>query len=260
MEGSQRLAVVTGGAHRIGRAIALGLGEAGFDVLVHYHRSETAAAETVREIEALGQRAWAAAADLTRSEEVEDLFRRRLPAPGRLDLLVNSAAGFDSGRLGSIGASGWDRALALTLRAPAVCLEEALPGLRRAAEMGGAPSVINIADLSGVQGWPSHVAHSVAKAGLIHLTRTAALALAPDIRVSAVVPGAILPAAGTEETSEEWRRAAARVPLSRTGDAASVSAAVLYLVGARFVTGEVLYVDGGEHLVHSRDPGGAQAG
>jgi NAD(P)-dependent dehydrogenase (short-subunit alcohol dehydrogenase family) len=244
-----KVALVTGGARRLGRGIVQALAERGCDVVVHFGRSAGAAERTVDELARLGVRAWKVSADLTRAEEIDRMFAFVETAVGRLDVLVNSAASFESAPLESIGPEAWDRVQALNLRAPFLCL-------RRASEQMGkterdadeSAAVINISDWSGLQAWPGFAHHGVGKAGLIHLTRVAARELAPAVRVNAVVPGAILPAPGVDPESDEWRSRAGRIPRGRTGEPADVGKAVAFLAEHEFLTGVVLPVDGGEGL------------
>jgi len=243
------VALVTGGGRRVGRAISESLAASGLAVAVHYGRSREAAEATAASLrEAHGVPTWTFQADLAAPDEIGGLFERVRDVCGRLDVLVNSAASFDHAPLAAIDAPRWDRAQAVNLRAPHLCIREARELLAASAAAGGAAAVVNIADLSGVVPWRGYAHHGASKAGLLHLTRCAALELAPAIRVNAVVPGAILPPAGEPADSPAWRAAGERLPLRRTGDPADVGAAVVFLATASFVTGEVLFVDGGEHL------------
>ncbi|MFQ5459975.1 MAG: SDR family oxidoreductase, partial [Anaerolineae bacterium] len=172
---------------------------------------------------------------------------------GALDILVNSAASFQRRPFQDISAADWDHVMAVNLRAPFQLIQHAarLMGPRRAdGEPPGA--VVNIADLSGEKPWRGYVHHGVSKAALLHLTRGAALALGPDVRVNAVVPGAILPPPGLEATDDAWRRRGERLPVGRLGAASDVGRAVRFLVEEDFITGEVLHVDGGEGLLSGR--------
>ncbi|MGH7505815.1 MAG: SDR family NAD(P)-dependent oxidoreductase, partial [Longimicrobiales bacterium] len=183
-----RVALVTGGAHRVGRALALALARAGCDVAIHYHRSADEAARTVRDIEALGVRAVALTADLADATAAAPLIEDAVAALGRLDVLVNSASLFERARVADIDAAAWDRVQAVNLRAPFLLSRAAAPHL---AKSGGC--IVNMADLSALQPWPSYAHHAVSKAGLVHLTRVLARALGPDVRVNAIAPGTVLP-------------------------------------------------------------------
>lgn len=239
------VALVTGAGRRLGREIALALGGAGFDVAVHFGSSRGAAEETAAAIEDLGRRAWALGADLADLAAIEALFERVDEAAGRLDVLVNSAATFDSQPFDRVEAGDWERAMAVNLRAPFFCAQRAARLMLRD---GSGGSIVNLADMSGVTPWLGYPVHGLTKAGVIFLTRSAARELGPLVRVNAVVPGAILPAPGEDPAGEAWRRRGDHLPLGRTGEPADVTAAVLYLIGSPYVTGVVLPVDGGEHL------------
>jgi pteridine reductase len=244
-----RVALVTGAGHRLGAAIATELARRGCDLVVHYGRSRQAAESTAEALrQDHGVRIWTAQADLAQPEEIRALFAGVGDQPGRLDLLVNSAASFDTAPLAEFDSARWDRVQAVNLRAPHLCILHALPLFAAGADD---PAVVNVADLSGVYPWREFAAHGVAKAGLLHLTRCAALELAPAVRVNAVVPGAILPPPGERVESESWLAVGNRLPLGRPGEPRDVGEAVAYLAAARFVTGEILFVDGGERLYGS---------
>lgn len=245
-----QVALVTGAAKRLGRAIALRLAADGADVVVHYGSSGDEAEATVSEIRAGGVESWSYSADLSHPAEIERLFAEIEARAGRLDVLVNSAASFVRQPLDQITTGDWDNVMAVNLRAPFLCSQHAAHLMRKVERPGNVPAaIINLADLSGVQAWRNYTHHSVSKAGVLHLTKTLARELAPDVRVNALVPGAILPPPGMESDSAEWHAIGKRVPLSRTGDADDVTSAVGFLVASDFVTGVAIEVDGGEHLV-----------
>jgi NAD(P)-dependent dehydrogenase (short-subunit alcohol dehydrogenase family) len=236
-----RRALVTGGAVRVGRAISLALGEAGYDVAIHFASSATAASEVADAIRNHGGRAATLEADLTQPREAEDLVSRTIDRLGGLDLLVNNAAIFPHARPEEVSIAEWDRVFELNARAPFLCSRAA------AAEMLEGGSIVNIADSGADEGWPGYAPYLASKAALVSLTRSLARAWAPSIRVNAVAPGpVVLPDSfGPEERAE----AAARTALKRVGGAEDVAGAVLYLDRAEYVTGEVLYVDGGARLI-----------
>ncbi len=242
MEGkSNPVALVTGGGVRVGRAIALGLAEDGYDLVVNYRTSAADAEEVAKEAGRLGRRVRTIQADLSRKGDAVRLARAAAEHFGRLDLLVNSAASFVAGDLLEVTTDEWDEVMAVNLRAPFLMVREAAELLRRARG-----SVVNIVDLSALQPWTSHPVHSVAKAGLLHLTRVMARRLAPDVRVNAIAPGAVLlPTYFSEADAERVRD---RVPLGRIGTPGDVVEAVRFLARADYVTGEVIVVDGGVGL------------
>lgn len=239
MELQDRIALVTGGAHRVGRALALALARAGCDVAVHYHSSADEADRTVRDIQALGRRAVPLRADLAEPASAAPLIEETVLALGALDILVNSASLFERAAVADIDVEAWDRVLAVNLRAPFLLSRAAAPHLAR--RRG---SIVNIADLSALQPWPSYAHHAVSKAGLVHLTCVLARALAPEVRVNAIAPGTVLPPEnGSAEEGAERRL------LDVAGTPEDVERALLYLVGSPFVTGQVLVVDGGRSLL-----------
>lgn len=238
-----RVALVTGGAHRVGRGIALALAAAGADVAIHYNASAGPATATVATLEALGQRALAVQADLADPAAVAPLFERVLAHFGRLDVLVNSAAIMERVDVLAMTVAQWDRTLNTNLRAPFLCSQ--IAGRHMLAAGGGA--IINISDVAGLEPWPSYAHHSASKAGLIMLTRVFARALAPSVRVNAVAPGPVAKPQGWDDP--RWEAVWGKLPLKRAGTAEDVGEAVVYLAGARFVTGTVLVVDGGDSLI-----------
>jgi len=235
---AQRVALVTGGAVRLGRAVALGLARAGYDLVISYHRSTGPAREVVGLVEDMGRRCTAVPVDLGTADGAAVLLGALTREYARLDVVVNSAASFQRGRLQDVDADHWDTVLNLNVRAPHLVVREAAPLL---AETAGC--VVNLVDLSAFQPWTGYPVHSVSKAALAHLTRIQARALAPRVRVNAVAPGAVLPPEDeSPERLEELRR---MTPLGRLGDPDDVVRAVLYLAEAPFVTGQILAVDGG---------------
>ena len=253
------VALVTGGAMRLGRALALGLAGAGCDVFIHYRTSAKDAEATAGEARALGRRAAMAAADLSEPEEIDRLFAAFDARFPRLDILVNSAASFARVPFDEATTADWDAAQVLNLRAPFLLTQRAAVRMRAVDGRPGrlreplAPGlVLNLADMAGVAAWRGFTPHGVSKAGLLHLTKTAARELGPLVRVNAIVPGPILPPRGEAPDGPEWRRKGRRVPLGRTGDPSHVADAAVFLARNDYVTGATIHVDGGEHLL----PGG----
>lgn len=229
---------MTGGARRLGRALVLALADAGANVVINYNRSAEAAERTAEEVTARGRRAVTIGADVSSAADVRRLVEETERAFGGLDILVNSAALFDRRPFQDIAEEDWDRVLGVNLKGPFMLAQRAESLLRRD---GGV--IINIADLSGLQPWPSYSHHAISKAGLLHMTRVLARALAPDIRVNAITPGTVLPAEG--HGGEDGTRHVS----ARAGSPADVADALLYLVRAEFTTGENLLVDGGRMLL-----------
>jgi len=184
------------------------------------------------------RRAHTTRADLSREHDVAALARTATERYGRLDLLVNSAASFVPGDLLAVTTAEWDEVMAVNLRAPFLLVRETAHLLR--ASRG---SVVNIVDLSALRPWTSHPHHSVSKAGLLHLTKVMARALAPHVRVNAVAPGYVMPPEHHSEAQVERTRR--RIPMGRVGAPEDVADAVRFLARADYVTGQVVVVDGG---------------
>lgn len=234
-------ALVTGGARRVGAAIALGLAEAGCDLVLHYGSSYAEAAQTAAAAEARGVRVTTVGADLADP----DSARRVVEAAGELApvrVLVNSAAVFPDDDLAGITPAGWDRTLAVNLRAPAFLIQAFAAALPEGLE----GAVVNVTDWRTARPYRDHFSYTVAKGGLDTLTRAAAEALVPRIRVNAVALGAILPPPG--QGSDYLKALAREIPAGRPGGTDPVVAAVLALLANPFITGEILRVDGGAHL------------
>jgi pteridine reductase len=238
-----RVAVVTGGAVRLGKALALALAEEGVRLVIHYHSSAGPAETTVDEIRALGSEAVALRADLLQPDPIPSLIEEAAAQWGRLDILVNSAAIFEPADLAHTSVESWDRHFAINLRSP-FFLSQAF-----AAHVGKQQRahIVNIADWRGIRPDTSHLAYSLTKAGVLAMTQGLALALAPNIQVNAIAPGAILPPPGKGQSYLD--RLADDIPLQRTGSPAEIARALLFLLKSDFVTGETVFVTGGEHLV-----------
>jgi len=235
------VALVTGGAVRLGRALSLGLAEAGFNVVIHYHTSEAAAREVARRVEALGRRAVTVGADIGNPDQIPRLADAVEQEFGRLDLLVNSAASFRRGSFAEIDVQEWDEVFAVNLRGPFLLVQRLAPLLRKS---GG--SVVNIVDLSAMEPWVGRPHHAVSKAGLLHLTRVMARVLAPDVRVNAIAPGTVLPPADFDPAALERERE--RTLLRTLGSPEDIVRTTLFLAESAFMTGEVITVDGGRSI------------
>src|SRR5690606_1615851 len=225
------VALVTGGARRLGRAFAEALAADGLRVAVHYGSSEREAKETVETIRAAGGDAHPFGADLRDAEAAKALPNRVVDHFGRLDVLVNSAAVMERIDVASTTVEDWDAILNLNLRAPFFVAQQAAPHLARSTG-----TIVNIADLSGFEPWHNYPAHSVSKAGVVMLTKVLAAALAPDITVNGIAPGTVLL---PDDWGDERREFLAETtPLKRLGTPGDAVAALRYLVHhADFVTG-----------------------
>ena len=232
-------ALVTGAGKRIGQAIAIGLAQAGCDVAVHYHGSARGAEETARAVRGAGRRAELLQADLSDATASRGLADQAARALKGLDIVINSSGVMVRQPVETVTPESWDATLDLNLRAMFFVSQGAIPHLRRAKG-----KIVNMADIAGMEPWPAYVPHCVSKAGVVMLTKALARALAPDIAVNAVAPGAVLLPEGWDEKAREHIRET--TPLERLGDPADVVAAVRFLLaGTDYVTGTVLVVDGG---------------
>ena len=236
-----RVALVTGAGRRVGRALAVGLGAQGMRVAIHYHASDRGARETADLVASAGGTGFLFAADLTAAVAPEQLVRDVLERLGALDVLVNSSAIMERTPLGDVTATAWDAMMDLNLRAPFLLAQAAAPHL---SQRNGA--IVNIADLAAFETWPAYIPHGISKAGIVYMTRALARVLAPNVRVNAIAPGAVLlPDGWTEGDADKLRES---TPLARLGTPQDVVDAMLYLLHSDYVTGETVIVDGGRHV------------
>lgn len=234
-------ALVTGGAKRIGRAIALELARAGADVVITYRTSADEAVETVDAIEQLGRRGYAFECNVRLESSVREAVAAAVAHLGRLDVLVNNAAIFESAQLDRITLEQWDAIFETNVRGPFLFAREAIAHLR--ATQG---RIVNMGSLGGLQPWADHAHYCSSKAALHMLTKCMAKAFGPEVAVNAVAPGWIDMDA---EPTDQTRRMVSKTPLRRSGSPADIAAAVLqFAAGAPFVTGQILAVDGGLSL------------
>lgn len=239
-----RVALVTGSARRVGKAIALELARQGMHLVVHHGSSHAEAEATAGEIRALGVRALVVRADLRDPAAISRIFEVIRGEYGRLDLLVNSASNFKAASLLDVTLDEWHEVLDTNLTAPFLLGQGAARLMRERGEGG---CIVNILDLSAFRPWKRYPHHSVAKAGLRALTEVMALSFGPDIRVNAIAPGPVLRDEGN--SPETWAQIGARLPLKRTGDPNDVARAVAFLASQPFITGATIRVDGGEGLI-----------
>ena len=237
-----KTALVTGGAHRVGKAIALELARAGANLVINYNSSATAAEETVREAEAFGVQALAIQCDIADLSAVQGMVAQIQQRFGGLDILVNNADYFGKHPFPTDDYTMWRRVTDITIHGSFYVSNECAPLLL--AGEGGA--VVNIVDLSVWQPWKGFTAHAVAKAGLMALTQQMALELAPTVRVNAVAPGPVL--APPNYTPAQLSVVEKGTLLRRWGRAEDVAHAVRFLVEAEYITGDVIFVDGGERF------------
>lgn len=240
---SNRAALVTGSSKRLGRAMALGLAEDGFDLVLHYHRSGDETEALRHDIEAMGRRAVAVAGDLAAPENAVSIIEAGRRALGPLTLLINNASLFEQDSLDSLTLKSWRQLTDINLAAPvflmqAFAAQDSLPSNA---------SVINLLDQQMAAPSPAFFSYAVAKIGLEGATRLAAFELAPKIRVNGIAPGLVLPS--WLQTEERHRTRQQAMPLGEGLDAEDIVKAMRYLIAARHVTGQVLTVDSGQSLI-----------
>lgn len=234
-----KTALVTGGAQRIGRAIALGLARAGADVAITYLQSRREADALGRDLERLGVRALAFECDVRSPKSVRNAAKTIVKQFGGLDVLVNNAALYETATFEKLTPEQWDNILETNTRGPFLMAQALLPALRK-----GEGRIVNLGSLGGARPWISHGHYCVSKAALNMLTLVMAKAWAPEVAVNAVSPGMI--ATDANASGEQLARIAAKTPMKRLGTLTDVAEAVLFFATAtRFITGQILYVDGG---------------
>jgi len=236
-----QVALVTGAGRRLGRAVALALAAEGARIVVHYRCSESEAREVAAEIVRSGGEAICLQAELAHNDEIDRLFTAAEKHFQRLDILINNAGVFQATPLADTTEAQWDNVLGSNVKAQFFCAQRAAALLRQS----GRGRIVNFASLGGLLAWPKYTAYSVSKAGVIMLTRCLARALGPEITVNAIAPGTISFPQDAPELAAAYIRSA---PLARTGTPQDIVAAVLYLVHAAFVTGQVMVVDGGRSI------------
>ena len=243
MEIEGKVALVTGGAKRVGRSIALALAERGAELVLHYRNSDREAQEVLALPKRAGGKPVVVQGDVSVAADVDRIVETAMQAFGRIEILVNSAAIFYRTPFEELTEADWNRFLDVNLKGPfLLCRKIGSIMLRQ-----GQGKIVNLADIAGEKVWAEYLPYSVSKAGVIALTVGLAKALAPCVQVNAIAPGAVLLPDGT--SPEERGRAVHRVPLGRLGSPEDIARAVVYLIENDFVTGEVLRVDGGQHLV-----------
>ncbi len=242
MELEGKVAIVTGGARRLGKALALALAERGVRLVIHYGASAGPALETVSEIKALGSDGIAVQGDLRQVNQAPSVVSRAAEHYGQVDILVNSAAIFEPGDVVSTTEESWDKHFAINLKSP-FFLSQAFAahvGQERRAH------IVNIADWRAVRPGPDYLAYTMTKGALVTMTQSLALALAPNIQVNAIAPGAILPPPDKDQAYLD--QLAQTIPARRVGSPGEIAKAMLFLLESDFVTGELIFVTGGEHL------------
>jgi NAD(P)-dependent dehydrogenase (short-subunit alcohol dehydrogenase family) len=241
------LALVTGGAQRLGKAFALTLARMGYSIALHYHASEDEAQKVKAEIELLGVEAHLLQADLTQPGQIQklffdlDLIIHAKHSSFILSLLVNSAAVMPAGNPRDLELLDWDSALDLNLRAPFLLAQQA------AKRMTSGGLIVNISDVGAQKAWSRYPSYSVSKAGLESLTKLLARALAPGIRVNAIAPGLVLPS--DVVTRAQWDKLVQKLPLKRAATLDEITSTLEFLIKNEYITGQTIVVDGGYSLV-----------
>src|SRR6266571_3027597 len=242
-----KTALVTGAARRLGRASALALAQAGADGAITFKDSAREARETVVDLSGFGVRAFALRCDVTEETSVRTMMKDVGQELGRIDVLVNNAANYESVEFEKLTVRQWDAIFACNTRGPFLVTREALKWMRRSRGKGSGPleaKIINMGSLGGVRPWATHAHYCSSKAALHMLTAVMAKALAPEIAVNCVAPGMI--DMGEKAAADFMNRMAKQTPMQHNGTAADVSAAILFFASApHFVTGQILVVDGG---------------
>ncbi len=231
------VALITGGAVRVGRAIAMALAEKGYDLAINYNSSRDPAKDLQNILRRKGREVLLLEGDLSRPETSKDLAKSFQGKFQRLDLLVNNAANFFSTPLLETNCDEWDKVMAVNLRAPHLLVREFANLLTKSSGL-----VINIADHLGLHPGVSYAHHSIAKAGLINLTRIQAVALAPKVRVNAIAPGLVLPPEAMDQ--EQYEKEIDKTLLKRAGTVDEVTRAMTFLLDSPSVTGQTIVVDG----------------
>ena len=237
-------ALVTGGAKRLGRAMALGLARHGYDVAVHFRGSEAEAREVAEEVSKKGRRSAIVAADLSREEETAQLVGGARKLLGPLTLLVNSASVFEQDDIETMTRASWDAHIETNLRAPLKLAQD----FAAQADPARDNLIVNILDQRVLKPTPQFLSYTASKAALFALTTTLAQALGPkNVRVNAIGPGPTL--RNPRQSDADWRRQNEATILGRGAEPDDIVGALLYLAGARAVTGQMIAVDGGQHLI-----------
>ncbi len=243
---TDHVALVTGSAHRVGKAIALELARHGVNIMVHYHNTDDKVVrDTLHEIKSRGVDAFSVQADISTEDGVKTVFDAMAEHYQKLNILVNSASIFNQNTLMNTSLEDWQQSIDVNLTAPFLCTQAAVRLMRENNPVGGC--IINICDYGSIHPWPERIDHGVSKAGLLMLTQASAVSLGSEnIRVNGVLPGPVMKAQGMSD--EAWEKTADKSPLKRTGDASDVARAVAYLAREDYITGTILHVNGGEHL------------
>jgi pteridine reductase len=246
MTKASRTYLITGAAHRIGRALALGLAKDAASIVIHYGSSESDARQLAQEINKTGTKAFTLAADLSNVAQCENLLKRAQDLAGPIDVLINNASIFEQGLLTEITVDDLNRNMMLNAYAP-LLLSRSFAELNKGRKTTAGPVIINMLDTRITDYDRQHAAYHLAKRTLFTLTKMMALEFAPPVRVNAVAPGLILPPAGKDRSYLEQLKSSN--PLNAIGSVEQIVEAVRFLINNEFVTGQVIFVDGGRNLL-----------
>lgn len=235
------LALITGSAHRLGKAFALTLARMGYDLLLHYHSAEEQAQQTKSEIEALGVKVHLVQADLTQPDQIQSIFTTLDSLHSAFRLLINSAAIMPVANPLDLELQDWDSALDLNLRAPFLLAQHA------AKRMTAGGLIVNISDIAAQKAWSRYPSYTISKAGLESLTKLLARSFAPNIRVNAIAPGLVLQS--DVVNPEEWDKLVNRLPLKRAATLDEITCTLQFLINNEYITGQTIIVDGGYSLI-----------
>ena len=239
------LAIVTGGAHRLGRAFSEKLTNLGYDLLLHYFSSEAAATRTQQELASENVNVTLAQADLSTPQGVVRLFKKvdelLKDESSNLKVLVNSAAIMKQGNVRTLSLQDWKMAQNLNLQAPFLCSQQAYIRMRPGS------LIVNVSDVGASKAWSKFPAYTVSKAALESLTMVSARSFAPRVRVNAIAPGLVLHS--EDMPSAEWARLVSRIPFNRTATLEEISSTLEFLLKNEYITGQTITVDGGYSLV-----------
>ncbi|KXK15336.1 MAG: short-chain dehydrogenase/reductase SDR [Chloroflexi bacterium OLB14] len=238
---SKSLALVTGAAHRLGKAFAMSLAKMGYSIALHYRGSASEAEKTVNEIRAMGVDCLPIRADLTQPEKIDFLFSLVDEFKQPLKVVVNSAAVMPTGKPSELELKDWNLAIDLNLRAPFLISQHA------AKRMTNGGLIVNITDIGASKAWSRYPSYTVSKAGLESLTKILARAFAPNIRVNAIAPGLVLPSDVVNE--ETWHKLVDKLPLKRPANLDELTMTLEFLIKNEYITGQTIAVDGGYSLV-----------
>lgn len=246
-----KTALISGGAKRIGAACALALAGEGADIVLHYHRSQEESQKTAELITSKGVKAWTVKADLESEQETRELFDRAVQLSGGIDILVNSASIFPTGTVGDFTWEDLEQNLKVNAWSPLVLSRlfaaqerfSGLPDPPKAEQLG---NIVNLLDTRITDNDKEHAAYSLSKRSLFSLTRMLSSACAPAVKVNAIAPGLILPPPGENEAYLEKLRHTN--PMRRVGSLEDISSALLFLISNSFISGQVIFVDGGRRI------------